>query len=51
MSTLTVWEFHPADGAENVGAAVKSLRRECLLGILDPEREAGLRDLFCDHTR
>ncbi|WP_405392883.1 DUF1269 domain-containing protein [Streptomyces sp. NBC_01102] len=35
MSTLTVWKFHSADGAENVEAALKSLRKEDPIKILD----------------
>lgn len=35
MSTLTVWKFRSADGAENVETALKSLQKEGLLRILD----------------
>lgn len=35
MSTLTVWKFQSAEGAENVETALKSLRKEGLIKILD----------------
>ncbi|MFE6042634.1 DUF1269 domain-containing protein [Streptomyces sp. NPDC056452] len=35
MSTLTVWKFQSAEGAENVETALKSLQKEGLLKILD----------------
>ncbi|XCM33915.1 DUF1269 domain-containing protein [Streptomyces parvus] len=35
MSTLTVWKFRTADGAENVEEALKSLQKEGLIKILD----------------
>ncbi|MEU1125607.1 DUF1269 domain-containing protein [Streptomyces sp. NPDC005899] len=35
MSTLTVWKFQSAEGAENVESALKSLQKEGLLKILD----------------
>ncbi|KQX91558.1 MULTISPECIES: DUF1269 domain-containing protein [Streptomyces] len=35
MSTLTVWKFHSADGAEKVETSLKSLQKEGLIKILD----------------
>ena len=35
MSTLTVWKFQSAEGAENVETALKSLQKEGLIKILD----------------
>ncbi len=35
MSTLTVWKFQSADGAENVETTLKSLQKEGLIKILD----------------
>ncbi|MFF3035071.1 DUF1269 domain-containing protein [Streptomyces rubiginosohelvolus] len=35
MSTLTVWKFRTADGAENVEEALRSLQKEGLIKILD----------------
>ncbi|MEV7403515.1 DUF1269 domain-containing protein [Streptomyces sp. NPDC091267] len=35
MSTLTVWKFGSAEGAEGVEATLKSLQREGLIKILD----------------
>ncbi|WP_257624300.1 DUF1269 domain-containing protein [Streptomyces griseus] len=35
MSTLTVWKFRTAEGAESVEEALKSLQKEGLIKILD----------------
>ncbi|MFG2626709.1 DUF1269 domain-containing protein [Streptomyces sp. NPDC048473] len=35
MSTLTVWKFQSAEGAENVETTLKSLQKEGLIKILD----------------
>lgn len=35
MSTLTVWKFQSAEGAEDVETALKSLQKEGLVKILD----------------
>lgn len=35
MSTLTVWKFQSAEGAEDVETALKSLQKEGLIKILD----------------
>lgn len=35
MSTLTVWKFQSAEGAEDVETTLKSLQKEGLIKILD----------------
>ncbi|MEV7238311.1 hypothetical protein AB0N06_31525 [Streptomyces sp. NPDC051020] len=35
MSTLTVWKFQSAEGAEEVETTLKSLQKEGLIRILD----------------